>query len=129
MRFALLLFPLGVVGCGGEQPADVSGTVVLTDGTPLPEGEIIFEAADKGKTPEAGSIKDGKYSLKVLPGAKKVQIKASRPVAKPDPAMGMAAKEAMLGPEFNEKTTLTADIKPGSNPDVNFTVKALPRGK
>ena len=51
MRFALLLIPFALVGCGGEKPADVSGTVTLADGSPLPEGEIIFEAADNSKTP------------------------------------------------------------------------------
>ena len=58
-----------------------------------------------------------------------MQIKASRPVSKPDPAMGMAAREAMIGPEFNEKTTLTADIKPGDNAGLDYKVKALPKGK
>ena len=124
LPFALV----ALVGCGGEKPAEVSGTVSM-DGTPLPEGEILFLAADNSKTPEAGPIKDGKYSLTVSPGAKKVQIKASRPTSKPDPVMGVAAKESMLGPEYNEKTTLTADIKPGSNPGVDFKVKALPKGK
>ena len=131
MRRALVLLPFALAvlaGCGGEKPADVSGTVLM-DGAPLPEGEIIFVAADNGKTPEGGPIKDGKYALKVLPGAKKVQVKASRPTAKPDPVLGSAAREAMLGPEFNEQSKLTADIKPGSNPDVNFAVKALPKGK
>ena len=129
MRRAFVLLALvAVVGCGGEQPAEVSGTVLM-DGAPLPDGEIIFLAADNAKTPEAAPIKDGKYSLRVLPGAKKVQIKASRPTSKPDPVMGSAAREAMLGTEYNEQTKLTADIKSGDNPNVDFQVKALPKGK
>ena len=90
MRIAFVLVPFALallVGCGGEQPADVSGTV-LVDGVPLPDGEIIFVAADDLKTPEASLVTNGKYALKVLPGAKKVQAKASRPPAKPDPILG-----------------------------------------
>ena len=41
--------------------------------------------------------------------------------------LGAAARESMLGPEFNDRTTLTADVKPGTNPDVNFEVKELPK--
>ena len=131
MRAAFVLVPLAlafVAGCGGEQPADVSGTV-LVDGVPLADGEIIFVAADDRKTPEAALVKDGKYALKVLPGAKKVHVKASRPPVKPDPVLGAVAREPALGPEYNEQTKLTIDIKPGNNPNVDFQVKALPKGK
>lgn len=113
-------------GCGGEQPADVSGTVLM-DGKPLPEGEIVFEAADGAKTPAAAPIKNGRYDAKVLPGKKKVQITASRPPKKRDPVLGDVAREPSLGEEYNEKSTLTADIKPGANENVDFKVKELPR--
>jgi hypothetical protein len=113
-------------GCGGESPADVSGSVVV-DGKPLPEGEIIFEAADGSKTPVGGTVKDGHYEVKVLPGAKKVKINASRPPKKADPMFGFAPTEVMLGEEYNTKTKLTADIKPGKNEGVDFNVKALPQ--
>lgn len=131
MRIAFAAVPFALVllaGCGGPTQSEVSGTVLM-DGAPLPEGEIIFAAPDNKTTPEAGTIKDGKYSLKVLPGSKKVQIKASRQVGKPDPVMGMAAKEAMIGPEFNDQTTLSAEIKAGKNEGVDFQVKALPKTK
>lgn len=114
-----------LAGCGGESEADVSGTVLI-DGTPVPEGEIIFEAVDGAKTPGAGPIKDGKYAVRVLPGPKKVRINASRPPKKRDPVLGDAAREQMLGPEYNMSTKLTADIKPGRNEGVDFQVKALP---
>ena len=122
---------LGIVcvcagGCGGESPADVSGTVKV-DGLLLPEGEIIFEAADGSKTPTAGKIKDGQYELKVLPGPKKVRISASRPPKKPDPMFGFAATEPMIAEEFNVKTKLTAEIKAGTNENVDFEVKAIPQ--
>jgi hypothetical protein len=117
------LVPLA--GCGGSATSDVSGTVLI-DGNPLPEGEIIFEAEDGQTTPAAGPIKDGKYSVKVAPGKKKVRINASRPTKKPDPVMGAAARESMIPPEFNAQTRLTWEVKPGKQENVNFDVKALP---
>ena len=113
-------------GCGGESLADVSGTI-LVDDKPLPDGEIIFEAADGSMTPVGGTIKDGKYEVKVLPGPKKVRISASRQPKKADPMFGFAPTEAMLGEEFNVKTKLTVEIKPGTNANVDFQVKALPQ--
>ncbi|MBP3959170.1 hypothetical protein J8F10_28330 [Gemmata sp. G18] len=120
----LLALPL-LVGCDGEKSAEVSGTVTI-DGKPLPEGEIIFESPDGSKTPAAGPIKNGAYTVSVAPGSKKVKITASRPTKKPDPVMGAAAREAAIGPEFNQQTKLTAEVKAGSNAEVNFQVKALP---
>jgi hypothetical protein len=118
----LLLISLGCNSA--ETPAEVSGTVLLGS-EPLAEGEIIFEAVDKSTAPGAGIIKDGKYTIQVLPGSKKVKIKASRPAAKIDPVMKIAMKESILGPEFNEKTTLKAEIKPGKNEKVDFQVKQI----
>ena len=127
--FACLLILLGSLGCNSaEAPADVSGTVMM-DGVPLAEGEIIFVASDNSKTPAAGTIKDGKYAVQVLPGTKKVKIASSRPTSKPDPVMGSAAREHRIGPEFNEKSTLTADIKPGKNEGIDFQVKELAKKK
>jgi hypothetical protein len=113
-------------GCGGEKPADVSGTV-LVDGKPLPDGEIIFEAADGSKAPAAGTVKDGRYEAKMLPGPKKVKINASRVPKKPDPLFGYAPLEVMIPEEFNVKTTLTAEINAGTNENVDFQVKSIPQ--
>ena len=62
---------------------------------------------------------------KFYPVPKKVKIKASRPAAKIDPVMKIAMKESILGPEFNEKTTLKAEIKPGKNEKIDFQVKQM----
>ncbi|MBN9121307.1 MAG: hypothetical protein J0I06_19505 [Planctomycetes bacterium] len=122
---ALLGAPL-FAGCGGERPAEVTGTVKI-DGKPLPEGEIIFEAADGSKAPGAAPIRDGAYTVSVMPGPKKVKVTASRPPKKRDPVLGDTAREPMVGPEYNDRSTLTADVKPGKNADVNFEVKELPK--
>jgi len=33
--------------------------------------------------------------------------------------------ESILGPEFNDKTTLKAEIKPGKNEKIDFQVKQM----
>ena len=113
------------LGCNSaETPAEVSGTVLLGS-EPLAEGNIIFEALDKSTAPGAGIIKDGKYTIQVLPGSKKVKIQASKPGTKVDPVMKSAMPESILGPEFNDKTTLKAEIKPGKNEKIDFQVKQM----
>jgi hypothetical protein len=113
------------LGCNSaETPAEVSGTVLLGS-EPLAEGNIIFEALDKSTAPGAGIIKDGKYTIQVLPGSKKVKIQASKPGTKIDPVMKSAMPESILGPEFNDKTTLKAEIKPGKNEKIDFQVKQM----
>lgn len=116
---------LAAAGCGGEAPARVTGSVTI-DGRPLPEGEIVFEAADGKKTPAAAPIRNGKYEILVLPGPKKVLITASRPTAKPDPVMGAAAREHAVSLDYSERSKLTADVKPGGQDGVDFQVKAAP---
>jgi len=121
--YSLLL--LISLGCNSaETPAEVSGTVLLGS-EPLAQGEIIFEALDNSKAPGAGPIKDGRYTIQVLPGSKKVKIQASKPGTKIDPVMKSAMPESILGPEFNERTTLKAEIKPGKNDNVDFQVKQM----
>ncbi|HEX3147467.1 MAG TPA: hypothetical protein VHR66_05250 [Gemmataceae bacterium] len=123
-RLALIAALLALVGCSGSE-SSVSGTV-LVDGQPLKEGDIIFEPADGNGTPAAGKIVDGKYTIKIAPGMKKVRINASRPARKVDPVMGAAARESMIAKEFNEQSTLTADIKSSKQDGVNFEVKSIP---
>jgi hypothetical protein len=112
-------------GCDSKENTEVSGTVNI-DGSALKEGDILFESSDGSAAPAAGKIVNGKYSLKVPPGAKKVLITATREGKKKDAAMGAAAREQMIAPEFNVKTTLTADIKAGKQDGVNFEVKSIP---
>ena len=129
LRSACFAFVCFTSGCAtSESPAEVSGTVLM-DGKPMPEGEIIFEATDNSKTPAAGAIRDGKYTAHVVPGPKKVKIQGSRTTSNPDPVMGTAAREATLGSEYNEKSTLTAEINAGKNDGVDFQVKEQPRKK
>lgn len=125
LRLSLLfcLFSF-ILGCGSSD-IEVKGKVTI-DGAPLAEGEIIFEDVKGLVTPVGSKIKNGEYVVLMLPGAKKVKIQASRPAKKIDPLMGSAAQEARISPEFNTQSKLTADIKPGPQPSLDFQVKELP---
>ncbi len=96
------------------------------EGKPLPEGEIIFEEADQTITPAATKIAQGRYVIRVLPGSKKVRITASRPTKIPDPVMGAAAREALLGPEYNKETRFTCEVGNQTLSGVDFEVTPLP---
>ena len=122
---AILMATLGLVAGCGVSEAEVSGTVTM-DRRPLKEGDIVFEESDNSKTPAAGKIIEGKYTLKVLPGLKTVRITASRPTKIRDSVMGSAAREPMIAKEFNEHSTLRVEIMPGKQDAVDFDVKSVP---
>lgn len=126
-RLLVLLGMVAACGCGlgGPSLSEVSGTVKI-DGAPLQKGDIIFEAQDGQGTPQGTSIVDGKYTLRVAPGKKKVRISASRPTKHVDPVMGAAAQESMIPEEFNVQSKLTAEITGGKQEGVDFEVTALP---
>jgi len=124
LSFSVCFFLL-ILGCGSSE-IEVKGKVTI-EGVPLSDGEIIFEDSKGLVTPVGTKIKNGEYTVLMLPGAKTVKIQASRPAKKIDPVMGSAAKEARIGPEFNTQSKLTADIKPGPQPSLDFQVKELPK--
>ena len=105
---------VAVSGCGGSGPSklDVSGTVKF-DGQEVTDGYITFIPEDKSVGPEAGPIKDGKYSAKVREGKNKVQIQANRPVPGKKGPMGEQAIEQYIPKKYNEETTLAVDVARG----------------
>lgn len=102
------------VGCH-SQPAvyDVTGTVSL-DGVPIEDGEIVFVAADNGTAPGASRIERGAYSLKLSAGKKKVKIAASRKVPGKGAMGDDFVYQSYVPPQFNEQTTLEAEVAPGA---------------
>lgn len=116
----LLLLSLGC-GESGSKMHEVSGTVTFDD-KPVPEGDIAFVPDDKAVGPEAGKIKDGKYSLKVREGKNKVEIRATRDVPGKKGPMGEQAIEGYIPAQYNVKTTLDADVASDKTTH-NFTLK------
>lgn len=103
-------------GDGGPAKYKVSGAVTF-NGEPVKEGQIIFTPTESGAGPEAGSIKDGRYSVQSKGGKQKVTIEASREV----PGMTQSdfkggtvpVKEGYIPEKYNKNTELTAEVKKG----------------
>jgi hypothetical protein len=109
-------------GCGpGPGTGEVSGTVMV-DGQPAPPGSSITFVPADGKSPTAGAlIENGKYTTRVPVGPAKVQVRAPKTVAKPKagkqagPGADADLVEESLPAKYNDNTTLTYDVKPGTN--------------
>ncbi len=104
-----------VVGCSNEvgpKKYDVSGTVKV-DGKEVAEGEIIFQSDDQSVGAEGGTIKNGKYATKAREGKNKVQIRATRVVPGKKGPMGEDWVEQFIPEQFNEQSTLSAEVGPG----------------
>lgn len=123
---ACLILVLG--GCGDNSMSEVEGTVTV-DGEPLAKGGITFVPTD-GKSPTAGAeIVNGKYSAKVPVGMMKVSLSGEKVTQTrklyntPDSPVAKMTGEA-LPPEYNAKSTLTLEVKPGKQTkDWTITLK------
>lgn len=121
--FVLLL--LCCMGCSPSGPVRVPVSGLVTwDGQPIPVGDILFEAADGSPAADAGKIVEGKYSLLVTVGAKKVQIHASREEGLIDPVMNVRPRKPYVPAEYNAMTRLTAEVRPSGENRFDF---ALPQ--
>ncbi len=120
---ALLVTLLAVfaAGCQTDPFTDVSGTVTM-DGAPIAEGEIIFLSPDNSTTPSSGPIKDGRFQFRATPGAKKVQINATRDTGRVE--LGWPIRESIVPERYNTNTELTADVKPKPPNEFKFELKS-----
>ena len=77
----LLFVVMAVAGCGPDGPRTypIKGTVTF-DGQPVEDGQIVLIPSEKGLTPDAGPIKDGKFSFVAREGRKQVRIEATRAI-------------------------------------------------
>ena len=132
----LLLFGLVVaLGCGNAKFAPVSGTITM-DGKPLPHVAVSFQPVDEGKLNSgpgsfAQTDDEGKFSLKAVGGGNgavvgkhRVEI---RPVVEGTADNDRPSKPKVNIPvEYNMKSSLTYEVKPGNNTDANFDIKSHP---
>jgi hypothetical protein len=144
-RFVALLVcgSITLGGCGksgDELPRQpVSGSVTL-DGKPLERGTISFQPSTGLPTAAGVPISGGSYSISrdegLVPGSYKVAI-SSTPEggpAKIDPATGTPPPPGqptpppreLLPKQYNEATTLVAEVKEGNN-TFNYELKSAPK--
>jgi hypothetical protein len=120
---ALVMATLGLAlpGCGnGDRPplGTVKGVVTL-DGVPLPNAAIRFLPSTPVRASMGMTDSSGRYELNYIRdimgaavGDHRVEITT---VAE--------TKGTMLPSQYNAKTTLTANVKPGRN-EINFDLKS-----
>lgn len=121
-----------LLGCSGEPTnGEVSGTVTVDGAPPMDGSSITFVPANGGTAGFTFEGNTGKYVVQVPVGSSKVQIYAVRKkdtkgkakaAEGPGPSGGSDI-EMILGPEYNDQTTLTLDVKPGKN-EKNWDLKS-----
>jgi len=131
--FTFSLLMAGVFsGCGdptgGVVTVPVAGTVVM-DGQPLETGSLTFNPVD-GQGATAGAvIQDGKFSARVPPGSKLVQISSSKVVGQrkayddPNDQQMIDIVEDQVAPEFNVSSALKCEIPEKGISTLAFEVK------
>jgi hypothetical protein len=94
--------------------------MVLVDGQPVALGAVSFSPLDGQSSSSGGKIVDGQYSVKASTGTAKVAIRVPKVIGErkvyktPDSPTQQILKES-LPPEYNDRTTLTFDVKAGVN--------------
>lgn len=119
-----------LAGCGEKGPATVpvKGKVTL-DGTPIENGNIIFEPKDGVGGPAGAEIKGGEYSVNVQPGPKRIRITAQKVVGKKQVYPGSAdspevdVTEEIVPAKYNTETTLEQDLSKGAD-NVDFKLES-----
>jgi hypothetical protein len=114
-RVAALAVALSAASCSSESAlVTITGNVTL-DGTPLPEGDILFTPADTQFGSEGAKIENGAYRAALHPGQSKVQIRATRPVPGKKGPMGEQLIEDYIPSKYNDQSTLTIDVSKSQN--------------
>jgi len=137
-HITLVVLILTVVGCGGDNRSEGSGTVRL-NGQDVVEGSINFIPTEGNTGPGAGAvIENGKYHIArakgVTPGKNRVEIRAfrtsGRKVQDPTGKPGVLTEERvpLFPPSFNDQSTLVKDVARGSD-KIDFDINITEPGK
>jgi len=125
-QLAAVVLCLAFAGCGPpDARVECSGSVSFA-GEPIEEGSISFLPLSGGRS-EGAVITAGRYTARVLPGRYRVEIRGSRPIA--DAAavrsdMPGEIREDFVPPEFNDNSTLEAEIPPDGSSQLSFKLPA-----
>ena len=100
----LMLF----VGCSRPDTVEVSG-LVTWNGETMPQGDIVFVAADPHIPAAAGKIVDGSYKFRCKPGQKRVEITSYRLTGKKN-GDGKPIGEMYVPERYSSQSTLKAAV-------------------
>ncbi len=121
-----MLILVALSGCGGAdgdlpELGQVSGTITL-DGKPLPNADITFQPTKEGGLSTGWTNAEGRYELHYKRGVKGAAV--GKHIVRIECLGGADQMGGQGGIEiparYNVESTLTADIKPGDNPNVDF---------
>ncbi len=118
-------------GCGGMECLPVSGTITL-DGEPLPDAKVSFMPDDEFGVATMGvTDTGGVYTLRQTadqdgapPGSYTVRITTYRE-GKPDSDPPIPGVSETVPPQYNLRTTLSAEVGAGEN-ILDFPLKSKP---
>ncbi len=130
---ATLIF---VAGCGRSGPAVVPVTgVVKVNGQPMADVFVEFQPNKEGWGSRGKTGADGKFELFYRDGEKgaeavKHKVKISTLVEQDDESKDPIKKKGrpeMLPPQYNEKSTLEADLSGGDGTELTFDLEVHPK--
>jgi hypothetical protein len=113
--FVPCLFVVSAFGCGPTGPTRVIVTGTVTyNGEPVGEGNILFLDPTGQTAVDGGPIVNGRYSVEVLPGMKRVEIRAARAIPGTSDAIrgGRPALEEFVPPGYHRDSKLTVEVTP-----------------
>ena len=127
-RLSLRTALCGLLLCAacGQRTCQVSGTVTW-EGQPIDDGTINLIPTDPTVPAVSTRIVAGKYTITTLPGAKKVEIWASRAVGEFLPHMGMHAREMYIPEEYNARSVLEVEVRAARANHFSFDLPIQPR--
>jgi len=114
-----MLAPLVGSGCGRAGPEKITlhGTVSL-DGSPLPEGQIVFIPATPSLGAAGAAIVDGEFTVTTYKGPHTVEVHAQKQQTRPVPADTPDALPEdgitfvnIIPSRYNTSTTLAFDVQ------------------
>jgi hypothetical protein len=118
--FLILLIGASLAGCGApDGMVEVSGTVTF-NGQPIETGFVSF-VPDRGKSPQAGKIKNGRFRFNAYPGQNIVRIVSEKQGAFVE-SMNQHTYHQFLPPKYNEQSELSEDVTAGGGNVFEFAL-------
>lgn len=131
----LSMLAISLAGCGGSELGliDITGTVTR-DGEPLPNVTVMFVPAPGESAPRGSNgftDANGKYRLVyvdaygIIPGKYQVELRSKVDIEDPANPGSYISQPETIPAEYNDKTTLTADVASGGPRTFDFTVVGI----
>jgi hypothetical protein len=105
----------------------ISGKVALRN-KPIEKGVISFNPEDGRTNATVADIQEGRYSVRLLPGPKRVQISAVKKVGERQAMVAGQSRtvdvtQETLPVQYNAESTLRIDVSADTNKDFDFTLQ------